>query len=258
VPAGELIFANVLDIRQRAAEGDMANGLIYLPAVPSRAFPFVILRDWKAPGGYLAEAVELIAPGGRVAYRVGPAPVRMLGTMDLTRFETVVEDAVLEELGMYLASFILDGEVLGQTEVQVVQQAAPAKYTAEVEEGLKKSDVAWIGVEHQGKDVTAPAWFVYRGGKMYVLSAKQPSLDEQTIPGLPASSDLVVITRRKYRDTSLERFHAAARILEGREWEQAAALLADRRRDRHGPPQEAIDRWRSGCVIAELTPVVAV
>jgi hypothetical protein len=258
VPAGELIFANVLDIRQRAAEGDMANGLIYLPAVPSRAFPFVVLRDWKAPVGYLVEAVELIAPNGQVAYRVGPAPARMLGTMDLTRFETVVEDAVFEELGTYLASFILEGEVLGQTEVQAVLQATPAKYTPEVEDGLKKSDVAWIGVEHQGKDVTAPAWFVYRGGKIYVLSAKQPTLEEQTVPGLPNASDLVVITRRKYRDTSLERFHAAARILEGQEWEQAAALLADRRRDRHGPPQEAIDRWRSSCVIAELTPVVSV
>ena len=256
VPAGELIFANVLDVRQRASQGEMADGLVYLPTVPSRALPFAVVRDWKTPTGYVAEGVDLVAPSGQTAYRIGPHPRRMLGQMDLTRVETIVEDAHLEELGSYLASFLLGGEVLGQTEFRVVLQAPQDRLPKEFEDGLKKSDVAWIGVEYQGKDVTVPAWFVYRNGKMYVLSSLEPSLEEQTIPGLPDARDLVVITRRKYRDTSLERFHAAARILEGPDWDQAAALLADRRRDRHGPPQDAINRWRTGCVLAELTPIV--
>lgn len=257
MPAGELIFANVLDVRQRAAEGEATTGLIYLLSVPARALPFVVIRDWKAPTGYLVEEVHLIGPSGEVAHRIGPEPRRMVGTMDLTRIETVVEDAVFDEVGGYLASFLLEGEVLGQTEVQVVQQAAPDKLAKEVEDGLKKSDVAWIGVEYQGKDVTVPAWFVYRQGRILVLSSNEPSLEEQTVPGLPDAHDLVVITRRKYRDTSMERFHAAARVLEGQEWDQAAKLLADRRRDRHGPPDDAIKRWRGTCSIAELTPIVA-
>ena len=176
--------------------------------------------------------------------------------MDLTRFEDVVEDAVFEEPGAYLASFVLDGEVLGQTEFQVVLQAPTEKLPKDVEDGLKKSDVAWIGVEYEGKDVTVPAWFVYRNGKLYVLTSLEPSLDEQTVPGLPDSSDLVVITRRKYRDTSLGRFRASARMLGGPEWDEAAKLLADRRRDRHGPPEDAIKRWKGSCGIAELTPLV--
>jgi hypothetical protein len=256
VPAGELIFANVLDVRQRAVEGDMATGLVYLLSAGARALPFVVIRDWKVPTGHLAEEVQLIAPSGRVAYRVGPEPRHLLGSMDLTRFETVVEDAALEELGVYLASFLLAGELLGQTEFQVVLQAAPEKFPKEVEDGLKKSDIIWAGVEFDGKDVAAPVWFAYRQGKIYVLSAREPSLEEQTVPGLPEAKDMIVITRRKYRDTSLGRFHAATRILEGPEWDQAAALLADRRRDRHGPPGDAIKRWRDSCVIAELTPIV--
>jgi hypothetical protein len=256
VPAGELIFANVLDVRQQAVDGERADGLIYLLGVPARALPFAILRDWKAPTGYLPEEVQLIAPSGAVAYRVGPTPRWMLGSMDLTRIETVVEDAILSELGAYIASFLLDGEVLGQTEVQVVLQTAPERFGPEIEDGLKKSDVAWIGVEYQGKDVTVPAWFVYRGGKIYVLSSLQPSLEEQTIPGLPDAHDLIVITRRKARETSLERFHAGVRLLEGPEWDQAAASLADRRRDRHGPPGDAIKRWKGTCAIAELTPIL--
>jgi hypothetical protein len=256
MPVGELIFANVLDVRQRAAEGDMADGLVYLLSVPARALPFVVIRDWKAPTGYLEEEVQLIAPSGKVAYRIGPMVRRLLGTMDLTRYEDVVQDATLEEIGTYLASFLLGGELLGQTEFQVVIQA-PDKLPKEVEDGLRKSDVAWIGVEYQGKDVAVPAWFVYRNGKIHVLSSKEPTLDEQSIPGLPDATELVVITRRKYRDTSLGRFHAAVRILQGQEWEEAAKLLADRRRDRHGPPEEAIKRWRGTADIAELTPLVA-
>jgi hypothetical protein len=256
VPAGELIFANVLDVRQRAAFGDMADGLIYLLSVPARALPFAVIRDWKTPTGYLAEEVQLIAPSGKVAHTLRPATRRFLGSMDLTRFEDVIEDAVFEELGTYLASFILDGEVHGQTEFMVVLQAPAQKLPKEFEDGLKKSDVAWIGVEYKGKDVAVPAWFVYRNGKIYVLSSREPSLEEQTIPGLPDARELVVVTRRKYRDTSLNRFHAAVRLLEGAEWDEAAGLLADRRRDRHGPPGDAIKRWRGGCVVAELTPII--
>jgi hypothetical protein len=257
MPAGELIFANVLDVRQRAADGDMADGLVYLLSLRARALPFVVVRDWKAPTGYLEEEVQLVAPSGRVAYRIAPQVRYLLGSMDLTRFEDTVEGAVFDEVGVYLASFLLAGEVLGQTEFQVVIQAPPDRLPKEVDDGLKKSDVAWIGVEYEGKDVAIPAWFVYRNGKIYVLSSKEPSLAEQSIPGLPDSADLVVITRRKYRDTSLGRFHAAVRLLEGQEWEEAAKLLADRRRDRHGPPEEAIKRWRGTSDIAELTPIVA-
>jgi hypothetical protein len=256
VPAGELIFANVLDVRQRAAESEGANGLVYLLALPSRALPFSVIRDWKAPTGYLPEEVQLISPAGKVTHRIGPRTRWMVGSMDLTRIDETVEDAFFEEPGTHLASFLLDGEVLGQTEFQVVLQAAPQKFTKEVEDGLKKSDVAWMGVEYRGKEVMIPAWFVYRQGRILVLSSIEPSLEEQTVPGLPDAKEVLVITRRKYRDTSMGRFHAAVRLLEGAEWDQAAALLADRRRDRHGPPGDAIRRWKGSCVIAELTPVL--
>lgn len=256
MPAGELIFANVLDVRQRDAAGEMADGLVYLLTVPARALPFVIVRDWKTPTGYLPEEVQLVAPSGQLTYSLGPAVRRFFGSMDLTRFEDRVEDAAFEELGTYLASFLLDGEVLGQTEFQAVLQAPSQKLPKEFEDGLRKSDVAWMGVEYQGKDIAIPAWYVYRNGKIYALSSIEPSLEEQSIPGLPDTREVVVITRRKYRDTSLDRFHAAVRLLEGPEWDEIAALLADRRRDRHGPPGDAIKRWRGACVIAELTPII--
>jgi hypothetical protein len=101
-----------------------------------------------------------------------------------------------------------------------------------------------------------PAWFAYKGGKIYVLSQREPGPAEQSVPGVPGAGELVIITRRKGRNTSLERFLATARDLEGEEWEDAAKTLVDRRRSRVGPPEESLERWRGACDIVELTPVV--
>jgi hypothetical protein len=256
MPGGELVFANVVDAGVYSAQGADAPPGIYLVATPSRALPFVVHRAWKAPVGFVAEEFRLIGPSGRPAYRWGPEVRRMRGAMDLTVEADTVTDAVLEETGTYVASFILDDWLLGEIEVPVMLQEVTALPKA-VEDGLKRSDVIWVGVEDDGRDRAIPAWFVYRQGKIFLLSCRNGGTTEQSVPGLPGSPDLVVVTRRKGRDTSLDRFHTAVRVLQGEEWEKAAALLADRRRDRHGPPQEAIDRWRGACDIAELTPVVA-
>src|SRR4029453_14600846 len=61
--------------------------------------------------------------------------------------------------------------------------------------------------------------------------------------------------RRKGRDTSLDEFPATVRILvEGPDYEQALAVLADRRRSRVGPPQDSLDRWRGPARAGELAP----
>src|SRR5205823_4576991 len=151
-------------------------------------------------------------PSGRLAYRWGPNVRRMLGQMDLTVEADTITDAILEETGTYVASFIIDEFVLGEIEVPVWLQEGVSLPKA-VEDGLKRSDVIWIGVEEKnGRDRTIPAWFVYRQGKIFVLSQHKGPPDappEQSVPGLPDARDLVVVTRRKGRDTSLERFHAA-------------------------------------------------
>ncbi len=253
---GELIFGNVIDVQARAAQGEAAPGTVVIVASGSRALPFVCIRDWKAPTGYMTEEIELVAPSGAVAHRIGPVASFMYGQLDVTRQETVVEDAVFDEVGVHLASYLLQGDLIAQTEFQVVLRPVPPRLPGPYEDGLKRSDVIWVGVEEQGKERTAPAWFAYRNGKIYVLSQLQPGPEEQSIPGIPGAGEVVVITRRKGRDTSMERFRASVRMLEGDEWEQAAVPLVDRRRSRVGPPEESIERWRGACAIAELTPIV--
>jgi hypothetical protein len=261
---GELVFANVVDQRVLAGQGDSGPTGVYLLGVPGRALPFTMYRAWKVPTGTVGEEVRFWSPSGRLAYRWGPQPRRMLGMMDLTEERDLVDDARFDESGTHVASFIIDGEIVAEIEVPVFLQEAATKLPKEIEDGLRKSDVIWVGIERpNGKPLTVPAWFTYKNGRILVLSKDQPGPEEQTIPGLPGASEVLVVTRRKTtnpetraRDTDLDRFRAAVRLLQGPEWEEAAKALADRRRSRVGPAANSIERWRGQCSIGELTPIL--
>lgn len=253
---GELVAAAVVDQRVWETDGDTAPDGVYLVGQPGPALAFVLFRAWKVPSGFVNEEIRLIGPSGRTIFRWGPEVRRMVGAMDLTTEVDTVEDAVFDETGTYVASFILDGEIVGELGFPVYVQSSPTKLDKDTEDGLKKSDVIWIGTDRGGRRQTVPAWFAYKNGKILVVSQREPGPEEQTVPGVPEAQELVVVTRRKGRDTSLDEFTAAQRRLEGAEWEDAAKVLVDRRRSRMGPPGDSLARWRSSCDIVELTPNV--
>lgn len=251
---GELVSAAVVDKRVWDAQGNTSPDGVFLTGQPGPALPFVVFRAWKVPTGFVSEEIRFIGPSGRTIQRWGPRVERMLGAMDLTTFVDTIENALFDETGTYVASFILDDEIVGEIEFPMYVQSSPAKFSKETEDGLKKSDVIWVGVNGGRRPKTVPAWFAYKNGKIYLLSQKEPGPQEQTVPGVPDAQELVVITRRKLRDTALEEFTASQRELEGGEWEEAAKILVDRRRSRGGPPSDALARWRGTCHIVELTP----
>ena len=260
---GELVFANVVDRRVYAGQGDNGPTALYLLGVPGRALPFTMYRAWKVPTGMVKEEVQFWSPSGRLTYQWGPEVRRMRGMMDLTEERDLVEDAVFEEAGTHIASFIIDGVIVAEIEVPVFVQEAPTKLPKEVEDGLRKSDVIWVGIERNGGRRAIPAWFTNKNGRILVVSKNDPGPEEQTIPGIPGTSEVVVVTRRKTtnpetraRDTGLDEFHAAVRLLDGAEWEDAAKALADRRRTRPGPANDWIQTWRGKVSIAELTPIL--
>jgi len=254
---GELVSANVVDRRVWDASGPQGAPGIYMLGSPGTALPFVVTRSWKVGTGMVSEEIHFYGPSGRLVHRWGPVVRRMLGSMDLTTETDTITDARFDETGPFVVSFVIDDEIVGEIEVPVMIQAAATKLPKDVEDGLRRSDVVWLGVEANGRRKLIPSWFVYRNGKIYVLSKRDPGPEEQTVPGIPGASELLIVTRRKGRETALDEFHAASRVLDGPEWEDAAKLLADRRRSRVGPPVESINRWRGSCDIAELTPVVS-
>lgn len=255
---GELVAAAVVDDRVWQSLRDVAPDGIYLTGQPGPALPFIIYRAWKVGVGTVQEEVRLYGPSGRMVWRWGPEPRRMRGMFDLTTEIDEVTDAVFDETGTYVASFIIDEQVIGEIELPVFVQAAPTKLPKEVEDGLKRSDVIWVGADVGGRRRTIPAWFVYKDGKIYVLSQREPGPQEQTVPGIGRAKEFVVVTRRKGRDTALDEFTAAGRLLEGAEWEAVAKALVDKRKSRVGPPEDSLKRWRGAADILELTPNVPV
>lgn len=253
---GELVAANVVDRRLSDGTGREGPTGIYLLGVPGTALPFDVFRAWKVPTGVVVEEIDFFGPSGRLVYRWGPEPRRMLGSMDLTLSTDTISNALFDEAGTYVVSFALDDEIVGEIPVPVVVQQAPQKLPKEIEDGLRKSDVIWVGVEADGRRRLAPSWFSYKNGRILLLSQREPGPEEQTVPGARSAPELTVVTRRKLRDTALDEFPASKRLLEGPEWEDAAKVLADRRRSRVGSPAESIARWRSTCDIVELTPVL--
>jgi hypothetical protein len=256
---GELISANVLDRRFFEAQGETGQTGIYLLGLPGRALPFAMYRAWKVPTGLVTEEIRFTGPSGRLVYRWGPEARQMLGSMNSTAEVDVIEDAVFDEAGGYLVSFILNGEIIGEIETTVLLQAAADKHPKEFEDGLKKSDTIWVGTGEGAftNNLSAPVWFAYKNGKIYVLHQKEPGPEEQSVPGLPDAKELLVVTRRKGRDTAKGEFHAGVRLLEsGPEFDEAAKLLVDKRKSRGGPPADSLNRWKGTCLIAELTPLV--
>lgn len=257
-PIGELVAAAVVDERVWSAYGDTASDGVYLVGQPGPALPFVVFRAWKVPVGFVAEEIRFIGPSGRTIHRWGPHVRRMVGSMDLTTEIDQIRDVVFDETGTYVASFIIDDVIVGELEFPMYVQSAPAKLPKDTEDGLKKSDVIWLGTQDgaRGRRRTVPAWFAYKDGRIYVVSQRAPGPEEQTVPGVPDAQELIVITRRKGRETALEEFSAAQRKLEGPEWEEAAKILVDKRKSRAGAPAESIARWRGACDIVEITPNV--
>jgi hypothetical protein len=256
----ELIHAALIDARVRDPQDDAGPNGVYCVALPGLALPLHLVRHYKAPQGLVHEKVDFVDPSGDTVHTVGPQVRKMVGEMDVTRLNDLLEDAHFEMGGIHLASFTINGALIAQVEFEVVLQAPRDKLPPEIEKAIKATDVAWVGVIHEGRDVATPSWFVYRNGRIYVLSDPDRQAGEQFIPGIPDSKEVVVIIRReKGKDTALTRFMAAVRVIspESPEFDQLAPILADRRRSRFGSPEENIAKWKqAGCVIGELIPAI--
>jgi hypothetical protein len=118
-PVGELVAAAVVDQRVWDTDGANAADGIYLTGQPGPALPFVLFRAYKVPVGFVQEEIRLFGPSGRMIWRWGPEIRRMAGMFDLTTLVDPIHDAVFDETGTYVASFIVDDQILGEIELPV-------------------------------------------------------------------------------------------------------------------------------------------
>ena len=120
-----------------------------------------------------------------------------------------------------------------------------------IEEGLKKSDIIWVTPDTS--NLSLPCWFVYRNGKIWVLSAET----QQVVPDARNVREAHVTLRWKGRDARLVDFDASVRVIgpeNQAEFEEIGALLVAKRQSVSGSVEDIIARWMSAGVILELTP----
>jgi len=122
---------------------------------------------------------------------------------------------------------------------------------AAIEDGLKRSDIIWVTPDTAERSI--PCWFVYRNGKIYVLSAEP----QQMIPDAAHVREAEVAVRWKGRDARLVDFEAAVRVIgpdRQDEFEEIGQLLVAKRQSVQGSVDDVIRRWMAQGVILELSP----
>ncbi|MFN2490595.1 MAG: hypothetical protein ABR529_12855 [Actinomycetota bacterium] len=132
-----------------------------------------------------------------------------------------------------------------------VRSSVGAASSAAVQESLKKSTILWLRWTLDGTERTMPVWYLYdaKAGKVYVLSGER----QQTIPGAASMREADVILRWKGRNSSVAELPANVRVLHpGREWDEVAERIAEKRLNIPGLPEDTARRWRDECVILEL------
>ena len=96
-----------------------------------------------------------------------------------------------------------------------------------------------------------PAWYVQDGRTLYVIKGGK----EQELPGLEAADSVTVTVKSKDIKATIAELPAGVRIVDdAAEFDRIATLgMGTRLNLLDG--QDALERWRSDCVMVHLTPL---
>jgi len=226
-----------------------------------RVYPFSVQRSYTGTGGWYAEVLVLLSPGGEITWRGPQRALTLRGTNKIDTFTTVVHGAEVASTEDHeLVMLMSDGRGRDLDEVARVPLAVlddEPPYAAGgplvvFEEALKKSTVVWLDVPGAGAEHAVPVWYGLVDGRVYVLTGG----GEQRVPGLAEADRVVLVARSKDQQSKVAEVEASARVVDGKDplFAKVIPTLLPRRlnlRDGEG----AADRWRKESTLVELTPV---
>lgn len=225
-------------------------------ALPGGARPLVVVRDYQGPQGYYVEHFRIHEPGGRELYRSRNQRIALTGEMYEDHFETTVTDLELSSGEEHQVAFFIDDQQVA-TIPMFVEAGLGGDPRVAAEETFKKAlgkgTIIWLAVPgERGQIHNHPVWFVFDAGKVYVFSGPT----EQDVPGLQAASQVEIIARSKDAARSrVSRVPAAVRVVPGDDPLFDRIGQAGMGRRLNLPDGEgALERWRTHCVLIELTP----
>ncbi|MDQ3932112.1 MAG: hypothetical protein M3252_04640, partial [Actinomycetota bacterium] len=117
---------------------------------------------------------------------------------------------------------------------------------------LKKSAIIWLTIpQPQGEAITKPAWFVYQGGKVFVLTGP----GEQDLTNIDLVDEVTLTARSKEVRSRICSVPAGVRIVrnDSDEFDRVAQVgLGTRLNLPDG--DAARERWKQTCTLVELSP----
>lgn len=256
VQAVKVLSAVAFDAAGFDATGRADPAVRVLAELPSSSEPFRINRVYKGAHGRYEEVLALADPSGTIIWESDPRIVQLRGEMyeDLFRLQ-VEESLTITDAGEHTLLLYLDGQLVGRVPVFV---DAPRSLVANgatmdaVETALKKGAIVWLDIPQAGGEVVQrPAWYVQDGRTLYVIKGGK----EQELPGLEAADSVTVTVKSKDIKATIAELPAGVRIVDdAAEFERIATLgMGTRLNLLDG--QDALERWRSDCVMVHLTPL---
>lgn len=253
----KLLSAMAYDRQSYEAEGVADPVIRVYGELPATAQAFNVHRVFKGPQGVYEESMLLLDPDGVVIWERDPQLLELRGMMFEDLFRTEIKaDIRIDDPGEHHLVFLLDGAESGRIPVfidapQSVRTAGVLPEAAEA--ALKKGSIMWLAIPQlDGSEVSRPAWYVQQGRKVFVIKGGT----EQELPNLENSDVVRMTVKSKDVKATIGELAATVRVVDNAsdEFDRIAALGMGTRLNL--PDGEgALERWRSECVMVELSPV---
>jgi hypothetical protein len=265
----DLHSALVLDheiYRASRVEPDLMDPVVRTAGgIPGNARPIIVLRDYQGPQGSYTEHFVLTDRDGSEVARSPLQRIRLSGEAFEDGFTTVLDDVYLRTGTEHTATFFVDDVEVGSIPVFVESGTGGDPAVAAEEtftKAVQKGAVVWLTVpqpaprsrSQKARKVahhTQPVWFVFEGGKLYVLNGQT----EQQVPNLGNVTEVSITARSKDLRSKVSEVRATVRTIptEDERWEKVARTGLGKRLNLPDG-DAALERWRTNCTLFELTP----
>jgi hypothetical protein len=256
VQAVKVLSAVAFDAAHFEATGSADPAVRVLAELPAVTEPFHVNRVYKGAHGRYEEVIAIADPSGTVVWESEPRLLQLRGEMYEDLFRLKVDARItIADPGEHTLLLYLDGQLVARVPLFV---DAPRSLVASgatmdaVETALKKGSIVWLDIPQRGGAVVQrPAWYVQEGRTLYVIKGGR----EQELPGLELTDRVTVTVKSKDVNATIAQLPAGVRVVtDDGEFDRVAALgMGTRLNLLDG--QDALERWRSECVMVHLTPL---
>ncbi|MDP8928948.1 MAG: hypothetical protein M3O70_10335 [Actinomycetota bacterium] len=257
MPYVELLSAVVFDHGSwDEAAGTVDPAIVLRGELPAPPEPFVVDRVYQGPQGRYDESFVIVGPEGDVVHQHPWGRVTLRGEMFEDRFRDVVRaDITFSSAEEHTLVLLCNDYEVGRVPVFIEapeSAIAAGALTDALDATLKKSAIIWLTIpQPRGQPITKPAWFVYQGGKVYVLTGPA----EQDLTNIALADEVTLTARSKEVRSRIGSVPATVRIVRNDSDEFDRVIQVGLGTRLNLPDGDAArDRWKQTCTLVELSP----